>query len=96
MAKANHNSALFLSSILVLSLLLIFSMAESRFLAVGGGLLKPRTPECDEVFGVRSDDTCFGITQSFNLTTTLFDSINPNLNCTALFVGQWLCVAGSA
>jgi hypothetical protein len=33
MAKANHNSALFLSSILVLSLLLIFSMAESRFLA---------------------------------------------------------------
>jgi hypothetical protein len=32
MAKANHNSALFLSSVLVLSLL-IFSMAESRFLA---------------------------------------------------------------
>ncbi|KAF9679002.1 hypothetical protein SADUNF_Sadunf07G0094800 [Salix dunnii] len=94
MAKANHKSALFISSVLVLSLLLIFSMAESRFLD-GGGLLKPKTPECDEVFGIRSDDTCFGIAQTFNLTTDLFDSINPNLNCTALFVGQWLCVAGS-
>jgi len=60
------------------------------------GSLKAKTPECDEVFGVGSGDNCFDITQTFNLTTKLFDSINPNLNCDALFVGQWLCVAGSA
>ncbi|KAI5587671.1 hypothetical protein POPTR_005G061780v4 [Populus trichocarpa] len=92
---ANHKPALFLSSILMLSLVLAVSMAESRILGLTGSL-KGKTPECDEVFGVGSGDNCFDITQTFNLTTKLFDSINPNLNCDALFVGQWLCVAGSA
>ncbi|KAJ0097403.1 hypothetical protein Patl1_27923 [Pistacia atlantica] len=31
----------------------------------------------------------------FGLATESFGSINPNLNCSALFVGQWLCVVGS-
>ncbi|KAF9678976.1 hypothetical protein SADUNF_Sadunf07G0092200 [Salix dunnii] len=93
---ANNKSALFVSSVLILlSLLLIVSMAESRFLGLAGSF-KARTPECNEVFGVGSGQTCFDITKSFNLTNELFDSINPNLNCDALFVGQWLCVAGSA
>ncbi|KAK1375239.1 LysM domain-containing protein [Heracleum sosnowskyi] len=62
-----------------------------------GGLVRAdATPTCDQVFGTRSGDTCFSIAQSFGLTTAEFDSINPNLNCAALFVGQWLCVEGSA
>ncbi|KAJ6991124.1 hypothetical protein NC653_019361 [Populus alba x Populus x berolinensis] len=58
------------------------------------GFFAKSTPECDEVVGAASGDTCFTIAQSFNLTAASFDVINPNLNCTALFVGQWLCVAG--
>ncbi|KAJ0039685.1 hypothetical protein Pint_27289 [Pistacia integerrima] len=99
MAKANYNKrAMILNLVLVLSLFLVISMAESRK-ANGARVLKARKPrcslECESVFGVESGDTCFGIAQLFSLTTEVFDSINPNLNCEALFVGQWLCVAGS-
>lgn len=58
------------------------------------GILKPPTLKCDSVYGVKSGDTCFGVAQMFNLSTEFFDAINPNLNCTALFVGQWLCLDG--
>ncbi|PON70921.1 LysM domain containing protein [Parasponia andersonii] len=101
MANSNNQtmtSTLYL--VLMLSLLLTVSIAESRLfgkLAIGIG--KPpaaATPKCDSVYGVQSGDTCFGITQMFNLTTDFFSSINPNLNCTALFVGQWLCTDGTA
>lgn len=51
---------------------------------------------CESVVGVESGDTCFGLAQSHHLTATAFSAINPNLNCTALFVGQWLCVDASA
>lgn len=61
------------------------------------GLLKAKaTPQCDAVFGVRKGDTCFEIINFFNLTTVFFDSVNPNLNCNRLFVGEWLCIAGTA
>ncbi|KAK4858612.1 hypothetical protein QYF36_019344 [Acer negundo] len=63
----------------------IFTMANFGFL---GG-----KASCENVFGVRSGDTCTGIAQMFKLSTVTFDSNNPNLNCDALFVGQWLCVA---
>ena len=56
---------------------------------------KKSTPECDAVVGVESGDTCFDIADKFQLTTEFFDSINPNLNCDALFVGQWVCVDGT-
>ena len=52
-------------------------------------------PECDAVFGVGSGDTCFVVAQLFNLTADEFSTINPNLNCESLFVGQWLCVDGT-
>lgn len=53
-------------------------------------------PACDTVLGVTKGDTCFDIAKSFELTTPEFDAINPNINCAALFVGQWVCVAGTA
>ncbi|EXB30588.1 hypothetical protein L484_002779 [Morus notabilis] len=52
-------------------------------------------PQCKSVFGVRQGDTCFAVSQMFNLTLEFFDSLNPNLNCTNLFVGEWLCVDGT-
>ncbi|EXB30589.1 hypothetical protein L484_002780 [Morus notabilis] len=64
-------------------------------IAVGIGKSESRVPKCDSVYGVQSGDTCFEVTQMFNLTTAFFGSVNPNLNCTALFVGQWLCTAGT-
>ncbi|KAJ9690279.1 hypothetical protein PVL29_012770 [Vitis rotundifolia] len=91
MAKANNNRAISLNLVLMLSLLIFISMAESRILGA-----KKSTPQCDAVIGVESGDTCFDIAEKFQLTTEFFDSINPNLNCDALFVGQWVCVDGAA
>ncbi|WJZ96272.1 hypothetical protein VitviT2T_014972 [Vitis vinifera] len=94
MAKANNMTTMFLNLVLMLSFLLIVSMAEGRFLPVFGKAKS--TPQCDSVVGVRSGDTCFAISQMSNMTAKAFSAINPNLNCDALFVGQWLCVAGTA
>ena len=64
------------------------------WIAVGLGK-SDSTPECETVFGVGAGDTCFAVTQAFNLTTEFFSALNPNLNCEALFVGEWLCVDGT-
>ncbi|OAY32641.1 hypothetical protein MANES_13G034200v8 [Manihot esculenta] len=93
MAKA---TTFFFYLALMLSFLLIASIAESRSLLAIGITGEEATPDCDSVYGVITGDTCFSVTQMFNLTTPFFDSINPNLNCDKLFVGQWLCVDGSA
>ncbi|XVF25915.1 hypothetical protein REPUB_Repub13aG0255200 [Reevesia pubescens] len=93
MAKSN-NIAMITNFVLIVALLVIVSMVESREI----GLLKGKksAPSCSKVYGVASGDTCFGVTQMFNLTTTFFESVNPNLVCDSIFVGQWLCVAGKA
>uniref|UniRef100_A0A7N0VC60 LysM domain-containing protein n=1 Tax=Kalanchoe fedtschenkoi TaxID=63787 RepID=A0A7N0VC60_KALFE len=52
-------------------------------------------PNCEKVFGVRNGDTCFEITQLFNLSTSFFELMNPNLVCNKLFVGEWVCVGGT-
>ncbi|XWS27967.1 hypothetical protein CRYUN_Cryun25bG0025700 [Craigia yunnanensis] len=94
MAKYSNKSAMLTNFVLIVALLVIVSMAESREI----GLLKGKksTPECNGVYGVVSGDTCFAVRKNFNLTTTFFESVNPNLECDSLFVGQWLCVAGKA
>lgn len=89
---AGNKISMFLNLALVISLVLIFSAAESRSL-FKGNIFSP-TLICDSVVGVNSGDTCFDIAQNHNLTSQAFDAINPNLNCTALFVGQWICVDG--
>lgn len=50
---------------------------------------------CESVVGVKSGDSCFEIAKGENLSSTAFEVINPNLNCTALFIGQWICISGS-
>ncbi|PIA45627.1 hypothetical protein AQUCO_01600091v1 [Aquilegia coerulea] len=77
----NNKAAMFLSIVLMhSSLLLSISMADARLL----GLL-----------GVQTGDTCFEFAQYGNMTGGAFSALNPNLNCNALFVGQWICVSGS-
>ncbi|KAK2657149.1 hypothetical protein Ddye_010201 [Dipteronia dyeriana] len=90
MAKANNKTSLLFNLLLLISAFLIFSMAESRI------LVAKSSPECESVVGVLSGDTCSGITQQFGLTAEFFGSVNPNINCDALFVGQWVCVSGTA
>ncbi|KAF8031400.1 hypothetical protein BT93_D0564 [Corymbia citriodora subsp. variegata] len=74
---------------LVLSLCCTASTAErllkSRKFEVSVGL------KCESVYGVKSGDTCLGVTNLFKLTQESFGVFNPNLNCNALFAGQWLC-----
>ncbi|KAI8007464.1 hypothetical protein LOK49_LG07G01052 [Camellia lanceoleosa] len=53
------------------------------------------TASCETVVGVNSGDTCISIAKASQLTIDFFISINPNVNCKALFVGQWVCAAGS-
>ncbi|KAM5588428.1 hypothetical protein ABKV19_006724 [Rosa sericea] len=92
MAKASNASIVMNLTVLMLSFLLVVSFAESRFLEKG--ILKPATLKCDSVYGVNTGDTCFEIAEAFNLSAEFFDSINPNLNCKTLFVGQWVCLDG--
>ncbi|KAL7211936.1 hypothetical protein ACSBR2_014738 [Camellia fascicularis] len=84
MAKTSNKTTMFLNMVLILSLILgvVVKKAESAV-------------NCDAVVGVQSGETCFSIATAFSLSTEFFLSINPNVNCKALFVGQWLCVSGS-
>ncbi|KAF9587458.1 hypothetical protein IFM89_003397 [Coptis chinensis] len=78
---------------LVLVLVLV-CMVEGRLF--GAETVKAQaSPSCQAVFGVPENETCFDITQKFSLTTEFFIAINPNINCDKLFVGQWICVAGT-
>ncbi|KAK4587920.1 hypothetical protein RGQ29_019074 [Quercus rubra] len=63
----------------MLALLHIFSVSESQFFGS-----KCLIPVCDQVYGVNCGDSCFAVAKNFNSPTDLFDSINPNLNCSAL------------
>ncbi|KAE8728801.1 hypothetical protein F3Y22_tig00004072pilonHSYRG00219 [Hibiscus syriacus] len=91
MAKSNKISVLTIL-VLIVAVMVLVSMAEGRRLVIS----RKSTPSCVKVYGVESGDTCFSVTQTFNMTATFFYAMNPNLNCDSLFVGQWLCIAGSA
>ncbi|GFZ06489.1 hypothetical protein Acr_18g0006590 [Actinidia rufa] len=95
MAKMNNKTTMFFNFLLVLSFLLVISMAESRSI-FGIGIGKPTALICDKIYGAESGDSCFSVTQKFNLTTEFFSQMNPNLVCGKMFVGEWLCIDGSA
>ncbi|EEF36732.1 conserved hypothetical protein [Ricinus communis] len=104
MAKFNNKPSMLLKLAIVLSLFLMISTAQSRKISsflfyivnvVGFGNAKS-TPECDSVYGAQDGDTCTSLAAQFDLTLEFFSSINPNLNCDAIFVGQWLCTDGTA
>ncbi|XP_050233016.1 lysM domain-containing protein ARB_03438-like [Mercurialis annua] len=91
MAKFNKAS-MFLA--IVLSLLLMISTAQARKVSTGFGGAKP-TAQCVAVTGAEDGDTCTSVAQLFGMTLKFFISINPNINCDDIFVGQWLCISGS-
>ncbi|KAF5472042.1 hypothetical protein F2P56_008790 [Juglans regia] len=99
MAKSSNATAVIISLVLMLSLFLItFSpVAEGRF--IGVGMVKEEEEAagilCDLVHGVESGETCSGVVEKFKLNAETFTLINPNLNCDALFVGQWVCIDGA-
>ncbi|KAF5472046.1 hypothetical protein F2P56_008794 [Juglans regia] len=99
MANSSKVTAVILNVVLMLSLLLISisSVAESRFLG-GHGMVKEEAAGilCDLVHGVESGETCSGVVEKFKLNAETFTLINPNLNCDALFVGQWVCIDGAS
>ncbi|XAR53681.1 hypothetical protein NMG60_11022326 [Bertholletia excelsa] len=74
---------------------LILSMDEVRSI-LDSLFRKKLTPSCFSVIAVKIGGTSFNVTQAFNLTTEFFNSINHKLNCDSHFVGQWLCVDGTA
>ncbi|KAL3721463.1 hypothetical protein ACJRO7_033891 [Eucalyptus globulus] len=93
MAKiASHKSTIFFNLVSILFFVLMVSVAESR--VVGRVATTNRGLVCDKVVGVNSGDTCLAIAQQSQLSSESFSAINPNLNCDALFVGQWLCISG--
>ncbi|KAL5818781.1 hypothetical protein ACOSQ4_022623 [Xanthoceras sorbifolium] len=98
MASANRSKAtsIFSNFVLIISLLIIISVVESRSLGADGFLKAKPTPQCNTVVGVANGDTCYDIAKQFKMTTELFYAVNPNINCDALFLGQWVCVAGTA
>ncbi|KAF7847921.1 hypothetical protein BT93_L2447 [Corymbia citriodora subsp. variegata] len=79
---------------LFLVLFLLLSVSTAREVRSSGPIPIPIRIECTSVYGVKIGDTCLAVEQMFNLTTAKFEEINPNLNCKALFVGQWLCTDG--
>ncbi|KVH96969.1 Peptidoglycan-binding lysin domain-containing protein [Cynara cardunculus var. scolymus] len=84
---ARIDGAAFATFILMVIVLMVDGSTTSG-LGIGLG------PVCTQVVGAKDGDTCFAVEQTFNLTSDFFTSINPNLNCTALFIGQWLCISG--
>ncbi|KAL8497456.1 hypothetical protein ACS0TY_020959 [Phlomoides rotata] len=77
--------------VLVLTLVMI-SVSESRT-PLGRGTQGAAALACNTVVGAEGGDTCSSIAQLFGLSLKEFLKINPNINCTAVFVGQWLCIA---
>ncbi|WCJ44492.1 hypothetical protein M5689_025157 [Euphorbia peplus] len=74
----------------------MISSTESRQINSNGSEGLQKAPECDQVYGAEDGDTCTDVATKFDLTLASFLSINPNINCADFFVGQWLCVDGTA
>ncbi|CAI0460866.1 unnamed protein product [Linum tenue] len=51
---------------------------------------------CDSAIQVKKKDTCNQVAATYGMTPNKFLSFNPNLPCRHLFIGQWICVAGTA
>ncbi|PWA53636.1 Peptidoglycan-binding lysin domain-containing protein [Artemisia annua] len=92
---ANTKASKFFSLILLLSFVLIISIGESR-MTISKRSSNKLTLVCNKIYGTQVGDTCFSIIEAFHLTDAAFNTFNPNLNCNKVFVGEWLCIDGSA
>ncbi|KAG8386916.1 hypothetical protein BUALT_Bualt03G0198600 [Buddleja alternifolia] len=90
-----QSKSVFFILVLVLSFILMISVSESIPVGMGIGS-EDSSPVCNSVHGAESGETCSTVATEFNLSLQDFTNINPNINCDAIFVGQWLCIDGSA
>ncbi|KVH96946.1 Peptidoglycan-binding lysin domain-containing protein [Cynara cardunculus var. scolymus] len=91
------NASMFVKMATILSLFLMFVvLAESRSTLVDGLHKAKSAIVCNQVIGVEVGDDCTTISQSVKMSLESFLAINPNINCEKIFVGQWVCVDGSA
>jgi LysM repeat protein len=47
---------------------------------------------CANRYTIKSGDTCSGLISNYGLDSTLFYSVNPNINCYNLQIGQIICL----
>ncbi|PHT43286.1 hypothetical protein CQW23_17311 [Capsicum baccatum] len=95
MAKAINNSInCYFNVALVLTFLLTLSPSLGRMLA-SNSEASQAIPTCTTVYNVDTGDTCNSVIKSFDVNAELFSSLNPNLNCNDLFVGEYLCLNGT-
>ncbi|XP_070004270.1 secreted LysM effector Lys2-like [Nicotiana sylvestris] len=92
MAGLSNDAAKKFYLALFLSFLLIAFDVESRKIDITGK--SNATLVCNSTYGAEIGDTCFDVAEKFKLTAVEFGALNPNINCDAIFVGQWLCVDG--
>ncbi|KAJ8543466.1 hypothetical protein K7X08_005989 [Anisodus acutangulus] len=85
MVKANNYSVNYL-------ILVLFSCHYLAEFFKGTNI---ETPDCHGIYAAEAGDTCESLVKIFNLKAEHFSSINPNLNCDKVFVGEWLCVNGT-
>ncbi|KAI9121292.1 hypothetical protein K1719_008325 [Acacia pycnantha] len=78
-----------------LALLLSILLATIFFAEARPTPNAPRQPICTNIHGVEQGESCTSIAQHFNLDTPHFLQLNPNIDCEHIFVGQWVCVAGT-
>ncbi|KAI3498859.1 hypothetical protein L1887_34645 [Cichorium endivia] len=91
------NASLFVKMAAVLSLfLMLIVLSESRFTLTDGAQKAKSAVVCNQVVGVGAGEDCTIISKEFKLTLASFLAINPNINCESVFVGQWVCIDGSA
>ncbi|KAI3765141.1 hypothetical protein L2E82_15167 [Cichorium intybus] len=91
------NASLFVKMAAVLSIfLMLVVLSESRFTLTDGVQKAKAALVCNQVVGVGDGEDCTIISKEFKLTLASFLAINPNINCESIFVGQWVCIDGSA
>ncbi|KAL7605106.1 hypothetical protein Lser_V15G16571 [Lactuca serriola] len=91
------NASLFVKTATVFSLfLMLIVLSESRFTLIDGVQKAKSALVCSHVVGVEAGDDCTIISKEFGMSLASFLAINPNINCESVFVGQWVCIDGSA
>uniref|UniRef100_A0A0D9V6I2 LysM domain-containing protein n=1 Tax=Leersia perrieri TaxID=77586 RepID=A0A0D9V6I2_9ORYZ len=94
------------TALLLAFLFIAVAIADGRSLSVadvetyGAHQPAPTAPLiCTMVHGVEAGETCDSISRRFQAGLgrapfLRFISLNPNINCRELFVGQWVCLRG--
>ncbi|MCD7472369.1 hypothetical protein HAX54_013593 [Datura stramonium] len=97
MVKASNNCYFNVALLVFITFLLILTTPSlgGRILISNNGTSSQAIPTCTAVYNVDTGIICDNIIKSFDLKAEDFSSLNPNLNCDDLFVGEYLCLNGT-